>query len=218
MVNDFIIDIYQPTKMMQPGENVVIHNLPIHEADHLHVIDNVENSELTQRTLARKDCIAKTSLHMLRGTLAWFIRTIILGIGSLGLCVLYLVTLNNTNIVKGYFAINYTILIFATIWLSVNTRDLDKKVTSEKYAQGIADLQNVGVSSGNIKIRIAIAWVGFIISIGIFVIGVGAISLSSTDIVNAILVEIIVYSEISQVVKTIQDRMDARLWKLTLKQ
>jgi hypothetical protein len=132
---------------------------------------------------------------------------------TLGLCVVYLATIDVDNIKKGYLTVNYIILVCSVIWLSITVRDRKNEDLIKEYSQqvpAIASFTNKWASSFS---RMIIGWVFFSIAIIIFVVGMVTFNLDRTAILNGILVEVGLTSAVFQLVKVVQDRLFANSWE-----
>lgn len=173
--------------------------------------------------------IFKIANATLAGTREWIIATSLFEAFAVAVAVAYIVTTNLSPGGKGYLVINYISIFFSIIWLSSITRDTRKNALVAIFGGALPNLRNVSVEghvqisccptycpsccpidiSSN-RIRQLSAWTFFAVALAIFIYGMAAIA---SDILMGVLVEMILAVSTFTFVKTIQDRMDSRMWE-----
>jgi len=162
---------------------------------------------------SRDQALFTIARKLLRGTVSWRVYSIITSIAALGAVVAFISILDGDKETRLLWAGIYLFMTICAIWQSVQIRDFTKKQTFEKHGQNIPDIVKAASSIGNIKLRIAAACVGLILSVGFFVAGLSMSSFSGEMVFNALVVGFLVYVATFQQTFVAHNRADSEFLK-----
>jgi hypothetical protein len=146
------------------------------------------------------------ALELLRGTKTWTIASFVFLVLSIGLAVatIFLDEVEvETKIIR---AVLYLFMMMSTFWLSATVRDWQRRQVFRAVPQ-LAAQYNL-LSETNLKVRLALSFLGMAIAIVLFIVSNAVIP--TQNILSNCLSYLLLFASVAVFTKTHQDKFDAK--------